>query len=367
MATIAIDARIIASSTGRYVERLINYLEKLDTANTYYILVREKDKSYYAPTNPNFHVKIADFADYSLGEQLGFATFLKELNPDLVHFCMPQQPLLYTRPAVTTIHDLNLVHRTDKGEMGHIEFFVKQFIFKHLLRKVAKRTNHIIVPTDYTRHDLLQFVHIPEGKITRTYEDADTNTFPPQPVEILEGKQFIMYVGRAEVHKNNRRLIQAHQQLLGDHPNLHLAIVGKIDELRQADIEWTHANNFKNVDFLGFISDNHLNWLYKNTAGYIVPSLMEGFGLPGLEAMKSHAPVISSNATCLPEVYQSGAHYFDPLDIDAMAHAINDVLTDKNLAKTLINNGEKVASQYSWERMAQQTLNVYNTVLKTKK
>jgi hypothetical protein len=93
MAHIAIDARIINSTTGRYVERLVTFLQDIDTTNEYSILVREKDIDFWKPRNKNFTVRVADFDNYSFAEQIGFKFFLDKLKPDLVHFCMPQQPL----------------------------------------------------------------------------------------------------------------------------------------------------------------------------------------------------------------------------------------------------------------------------------
>ena len=106
MAHIAIDARIINSSTGTYVERLLHYLKQIDTTNTYTVLIPSKDLSFWQPTKSNFTVKAADFKNYSLAEQTGFAKLLSSIHADLVHFCMPQQPLLYRGKTVTTFHDL---------------------------------------------------------------------------------------------------------------------------------------------------------------------------------------------------------------------------------------------------------------------
>jgi glycosyltransferase involved in cell wall biosynthesis len=91
--------------------------------------------------------------------------------------------------------------------------------------------------------------------------------------------------------------------------------------------------------------------------------LSEGFGLPGLEAMAHGAPVVSSNATCLPEIYGQAARYFDPVDVQAMSGAINEVLTDKSLREVLIEKGKRQAAKYSWQRMAEQTLEIYNQAL----
>jgi glycosyltransferase involved in cell wall biosynthesis len=362
--TIAIDARIIATGTGRYVERLLHYLEQIDTTNRYFVLVRKKDIGYYKPANQNFLVVEADFADYSFGEQIGFAIFLYGLKPDLVHFCMPQQPLLYMKPAVTTVHDLNLLRITANDDMGRIELVIKKIIFGVLLWAIAHRTSRILTPCKFTRQDLVQFAHITNDKITVTYEGADVATnSPPQPVAQLSNQRFIVYVGRAEPYKNNRGLVAAHQKLLQQFPDLRLVIVGKKDILRQGDMAWVEQQGYKQIDFVGFVSDEELAWLYKNCAAYVFPSFMEGFGLPALEAMASGAPIVSSNATCLPEILQDGAHYFDPRDIDSMARAIAEVLSDSKLRQKLLDNASRVYPQYSWRRMAEQTLEVYRKIL----
>lgn len=362
--TIAIDARIIATTTGRYVERLIHYLEKLDTDNDYLILVRKKELDYYVPANPRFTIIEADFADYSFAEQIGLKQLLNHLQPDLVHFCMPQQPVLYKGKAVTTVHDLNLLRITSNDDMNLVELRVKKQIFRALLKRVARKSRHLITPSEFTKQDLVHFSGIPASKVTVTLEGADTVEATPFPVAELENTPFIMYVGRAEPYKNNRRLIQAHQQLLKKHPKMRLAIVGVKDILRQEDMKWVKKNDYKNVDFLGFVSDAQLAWLYKNTKAYVFPSEMEGFGLPGLEAMSYGAPVASSNATSLPEIYKDGAHYFDPFSVESMTTAINDIITDPSLRKKIITNGKKVHASYSWERMAKQTLDIYNNALK---
>lgn len=113
---IAIDARIINSGTGTYVAKLLEYLQQIDQTNHYTVLVRAKDENYWKPTAENFVVKVADFDNYSFAEQVGFKKFLEELNPDLVHFCMPQQPVFWRGKRVTTVHDMMLLktYNSDK-------------------------------------------------------------------------------------------------------------------------------------------------------------------------------------------------------------------------------------------------------------
>lgn len=359
---IAIDARIINSGTGRYIERLLHYLQQLDHFNEYLILVRRADLNYFKPSAPNFKVVEADFKDYSFGEQLGFARLLKKLKPDLVHFCMPQQPLIYSGVTVTSVLDLNIL-RMDVNDMNPVELRVKKTIFAALLRKVLKRSRQIITISKYSKEDILRFSHINPNKITVAYLAADKAPGKPKEVKAYKNVPFIMYVGRAEAYKNNRGLIKAHQQLLATHPDLRLIIIGRKDDLREADIKWVRDNGFKNVDFLGFVADDELAWLYQNTLAYVFPSFMEGFGLPGLEAMLYGAPVAASNASCIPEILGDAAEYFDPSRPEDIAKVVNELITNQTERSALIKRGHAQAAKYSWRRMAEQVLGVYKKAL----
>jgi glycosyltransferase involved in cell wall biosynthesis len=363
---IAIDARIINSGTGRYIERLLHYLEQIDDTNQYLILVRRADLDYYQPQKPNFTVIEAEFNNYSFGEQIGLARLLRKLGPDLVHFCMPQQPLMYTGPAVTSILDLNLLHITANDDMNAVELRIKKAIFGALLKKVARRSRHILTISNYSQQDIVRYCHVDTDKITVAYLAADKFEGEPKPMPVYASKQFIMYVGRAEPYKNNRRLMQAHQQLLTKNPDLHLLIVGRQDVLRQADMEWASKQGFKNIDFLGFVSDPQLAWLYAHCRAYVFPSLMEGFGFPSLEAMNYGAPVASSFATCLPEVNGDAAVYFDPENLADMVQVIGNLINDDKLRAELATKGYKQVKKYSWRDMAEQTLAMYNQALQQK-
>jgi len=366
---IAIDARIINSSTGRYIERLLHYLQSLDTTNNYTVLVRAKDKNYWKPTASNFTVTVADFADYSFSEQIGFKQLLDKLSPDLVHFCMPQQPILYTGKAVTTIHDLTLL-TTYNSDKNWFIFHAKQLVGNYVFKKVAHKSQHILTPTHYVKKSLVEFANISPKKVTTTLEAAEEVHGEPEPYQLVDGKQFIMYVGSQSDYKNIKRLILAHQKLLPHHPDLQLVLVGKTSGKNGAaagrNKAWCETNKHQNVIFTGFLPDSQLAWLYQNTSAYVFPSLMEGFGLPGLEAMISGAPVVSSKATCLPEVYGDAAEYFDPTDVDDIAITIERVIDDNSLRDELIQKGYRQAAKYSWRRMAEQTYQVYMNILNQK-
>jgi len=360
---IAIDARIINSSTGRYVERLLFYLQQIDTTNQYVILLRAKDVTYWQPTNPNFSVVVADIKNYSFAEQTKLKKILDDLQPDLVHFCMPQQPLRYKGARVTTVHDLTLLN-TYNSDKNWLVYHLKQLVGRHVFRSIAHSNRFILTPTEYTKEEYVKFSHVAADKVVVTYEGADVTPEAPERLS-LPFKRYIFYVGQQSDYKNIKRLGDAHQRLLATYPDLGLVLVGSKNAASLKNEAYFNDNNYKQIYFPGYISDAQLAWLYQHTAAYIFPSLMEGFGLPGLEAMAYRAPVISSNATCLPEVYQDAAYYFDPTDTDDIARAISDVLSNQELRENLIIKGHEQVKKYSWRRMAEQTHEVYMRALNT--
>jgi glycosyltransferase involved in cell wall biosynthesis len=362
MSHIAIDARIINSSTGTYVERLLHYLEIIDTVNTYSVLVLKKDVDYWKPANDNFSVIVADYDNYSFNEQLGFKKFLDTLSPDLVHFCMPQQPVLYRGLHVTTFHDLTLIN-TYNSDKNWLIYHAKQLVGRFVFKYVAKTSKHIITPSEYSKNELIDFAPVASHKTTVTYEAADIDKVATKPYE-HDFKRFLLYVGQQSDYKNIRRLASAHQRLIKKYPDLGLILVGRKTLSHKLNEAFFEEKGYKNILFTDFIPNSQRDWLYENTDAYVFPSLMEGFGLPGLEAMAYGSPVVSSNATCLPEIYGDAAHYFNPNDTTDIARAIDEVLDNPLLKKELITLGYEQVKKYSWKRMAEQTHEIYITALK---
>ncbi len=362
MAKIVIDAREYTTSTGRYVFRLIQYLEKIDRENDYTVLLKPADMEAYEFTNPRFSKLATPYAEFSFGEQLGFARQLQGLGADLVHFGMTQQPLLYRGKSVTTMHDLTTA-RFYNPDKNRTLFAFKQQVYKSVIKRVAQKSAAIITPSEFVKQDILDYTGVNPKKINVTYEAADPITEMPSPLPDLQKKQFIMYLGRPTPHKNLERLIAAFQLLRAQHPTLTLVLAGKKDANYQRIESVVPEGLRSHILFTDFISEGQLRWLYENCAAYVFPSLSEGFGLPGLEAMAHGAPVVSSNATCLPEIYGNAAHYFDPNDTQAMADAINEVLSNKKLRAELVQKGHHQAAKYSWQHMAEQTLAIYEKVI----
>ncbi len=362
MSRIVIDAREWSTSSGRYVSNLVRELEKIDKTNAYTVLLKPRDMDAWEPANSNFRKLACSYKEFTFGEQLGFKKQLDGLGADLVHFGMAQQPVRYGGKTVTTMNDLTTLRFTNPAKHP-VVFWFKQRVYAWLNKKVAHKASAIITYSQFVKDDVVRYAGIEPDKVTVTHLAATAITDEPEPIISLQDKQFLMYVGRPTPHKNLERLIEAFVELKHRHPDLVLVLAGRKDANYERIESDVRQHTIKNVVFTGHVSEGRLRWLYENCAAYVFPSLSEGFGLPGLEAMVQGAPVVSSNATCLPEIYGDAALYFDPLEVSAIAYAINKVLTNKSLRADLVEKGRDQSARYSWRRMAEQTLAVYNKVL----
>jgi glycosyltransferase involved in cell wall biosynthesis len=362
MKRIVIDARELRTSTGRYMERLLHYLQEVDRKHEYIVLLKPGDIASWNPEHRNFSKHVCPHDEFGFSEQIGLKKQLDRLRPDLVHFGMVQQPVWYHGKVVTTVHDLTTMRFTNPSKNSFAYTF-KQQIYKYVVWRAAHKSSVVMTPSQFVADDVVRFTGVKPDKVVVTPEAADPIRAAAKPVKPLVGRRFIMYVGRPMTHKNLERLIDAFASLRSQHPKLVLVLAGRKDANYQRLEDEAYVRGAKNILFTGYVSEGQLRWLYERCEAYVFPSLSEGFGLPGLEAMRHGAAVVSSNATCLPEVYGDAAHYFDPGDTAAMASAINEVLTDKKLRDELIKKGRAQAKKYSWRRTAEQTLDVYKQAL----
>jgi glycosyltransferase involved in cell wall biosynthesis len=361
---IVIDARAHKTGAGRYVNRLLEHLQNLDSPHRYTVLLHPEND--WRPQNSNFAVAFSKYKQFSLNplEQIGFAWQLYQLKPDLVHFTMTQQPILYFGNIITTTHDLTMLRFVRPGRSPLPIFWVKKLGYRFLFWWGHVKSKKIIVPSRFVANDLSTHYPLSTSKITVCYEASE----PPLPVAAKKPKMtyenYILHVGNVFPNKNIYRLVAAFEKLHKTHHDLHLVLVGKKEHYFQELDKYIALSPSKShIHTVGFMEDSELKWLYTHAKAYVFPSLSEGFGLPGLEAMAHGCPVVSSNATCLPEIYDTAAYYFDPHDTEDMARAIDEVLGSKKLRKQLVEAGHKRLMDFSWRKMAQETLAIYNECL----
>jgi glycosyltransferase involved in cell wall biosynthesis len=362
MSHIVIDARESGTSTGRYIDKLVEFLHVLKPNHRFTIITKPGRVEYIRKIAPSFDVVETNVKEFTFAEQFTFKKEIEALQPDLVHFPAVQQPVLYTGKVVTTFQDLTTARFRNPAK-NPIVFWIKQRIYIWLNKWVAHKSAGHIAISEWVKNDVADFCKIDKNLITVTLEASDPME-GDEPFHPVDGKKYIMYLGRPTPHKNLGRLIDAFVILKKNYPDLYLVLVGKTDFNYRQHEERVKRDGIPDVIFAGFVPDEQFKSVYSRAAVYCVPSLSEGFCIPGLEAMTYGAPVASSSATCLPEVYGSAAHYFNPYDPTDIARAIDDILTNPKLRKKLIELGYKQVKKYSWKRMAQETLAVYEKTLK---
>ncbi len=373
---IGIDARFYGpkqKGLGRYVQKLVENLEKVDLSNQYIIFLRKENWPEYQPANPRFKKALADYQWYSLKEQILMPFKIRRSKVDLIHFPHFNLPIFCFKPFVVTIHDLVLKRFPTRraSTLGPFLYWLKNLAYRLVVFLAVKRAKKIIAVSNYTKKDILRYFRIKPEKIEVVYEGTPElrtrlkckNLFSEKRFYIsgasLCAKPYLLYVGNAYPHKNLERLILAFAKLVKDKQmDCQLVLVGELDYFYRRLQE--QFSSVKGLFFTDFVSDKELAALYQSASLYVFPSLGEGFGLPPLEAMTYGLPVVSSRAACLPEILGQAAVYFDPTDIEDMAEKIKQVLKDKRIREKLIDQGFRRIQEYSWSKMARETLEIYS-------
>lgn len=358
---IVVDARIRRATTGRYIDRLIEHLQKIDKNHRYTVLLNPDDP--WQPTNPNFTALACPYPQFSINpiHEIGFALMLYKLKPDLVHFGMSQQPLLYFGNIITTTHDTTMYHFVRRGSTPLPLYKIKIGMYRFMVWWAHRKSKHVIVPTQTVAEEFAERQPFVKKKLVVTYEASEPAMAVKAEKPGSVNSDFLLYVGTAFPHKNLSKMIEALGVLNQKHPDLKLVITGKRTEKHFVELmEWAKDRpEFKNLITPGFVTDAELKWLYEHCKAYVFTSLSEGFGLPPLEAMAHSAPVVSSNASVMPEVYGDAAHYFDATNPQDIAAKVEEVLSNKKLRSALIQRGHEQLKKYSWSKMAQETLALY--------
>lgn len=371
---IGIDARMYSSEftgIGRYVYELIENLQLVDHKNEYVIFLNPEEYAKFEPKNKRIRKVMVKAQHYSFAEQVSFLRILKKAKLDLMHFTHFNVPILYRRPSIVTIHDLTLSFYPGKKMNSWIHRLAYNVVLKNAVRHAKK----IIAVSENTKVDLIELLHVSPNKIDVVYEGVSEKFTPKIDKEknddVLKkygiGKEFLLYTGVWRGHKNLVNLIKSFAILTGGDSavDAQLVITGNEDpyypEVKRTvkELNVEHA-----VIFPGMVSEDELISLYQSAKLYVFPSLYEGFGLPPLEAMRCGTPVVASKTACIPEVCgEDNALYFDPYDPTEMADMIQRVWVDETLQKQLHDHGLKHSLKFSWEKMAESILKIYESCI----
>lgn len=371
MARLALDLRFFRAATGglgRYSRNLLSELLKIDQVNEYTAIITSEDEPEFSLRSPNLRKEILSVGHYSLKEQTVLKTFLNSQSFDLVHFANFNHPILYRRPFVVTIHDL-IMHLYPSGSQKNS--WLRRIAYKTVIND-CRRAARIIVPSRSTRDDLVKILKFPEPKIAITPEGSEPGfrLHSDQEKRAIRKKfqlpqRYLLFVSRWEAYKGLPTLLEAHQRLNKDFPDLALVICGRPDKQNPQVAGLVEAAKRQSQKIItpGFVSDEDLAAIYAAASVYVHPSWYEGFGIMILEAFGAGVPVVTSHNSSLPEVVGNAGLLVNPQDPNDIAAKIRRILLDEKLASLLRRRGLQRVKQYSWAKMAKQTLAIYQEVL----
>jgi glycosyltransferase involved in cell wall biosynthesis len=287
-------------------------------------------------------------------------------HPDVVflptaHWAIPN-PLI---PTVTTILDA-MPFRLPA------EMVASRKRLCGMTRINARLARRIITISSWSKRDLVDLFNLDPGRVDFTYLGYDKrfyNSAPGEkvPTDLLLSRlgirrPYVLHHGMVQLRKNLVRLVQAWGQITEGPGGLDVQLVlAGPPGLGQEQIEEAAASSPKSerIVLTGALESSELALLVKNASICVIPSLYEGFCLPLVEAMACGVPTIASNSSCIPEISGGVLEYFDPLSVEEMAEAMRRALEDSDLRERLRRDGLARAAEFSWERCARETLEIF--------
>lgn len=269
-----------------------------------------------------------------------------------------------TKTAVF-IHDLTFARVPDAAVPSLVGYL------SGVVPRSIRNSDVVVVNSESTKADIIALYGTPEDHIIPVQFGVDSRFKPStdglnelRAKYALPERPYILSVGTVQPRKNYARLISALGQLRRNGLDVSLVIAGGKGWLDTPIYETICAERLEStVIFLGYVDDFDLPALYSSAAVFAMPSLYEGFGLPVLEAMACGTPVVTSTVSSLPEAAGNAALLVDPTSVDAIADALQKLLTDSSLRETLVSRGTKRAAEFMWKRTARQLESAFKLAL----
>lgn len=259
--------------------------------------------------------------------------------------------LLSPIPFVLTIHDL--IHLDFPGKFGAF----KKLYYEKLTKPSVKQAFKIITVSEYSKKSILEWANIPENNIV-VVGSGISPYFSKEGARYQPGYPYLLHTGNTKAHKNTVRMIEAFATAKID-TALRLILTGTPTQEHNSLIAKYKLDN--RVIFSGPLSNEKLAEYYRGAHAFLFPSLLEGFGLPVIEAMTSGIPTLTSNITSLPEVAGDAAILVDPYQIESIAEGIEKITTDTDLRNNLVSKGFERVKLFSWNKTADKVQQVLNS------
>src|SRR5215469_7360442 len=362
MSTIAVDAThsVDPEPTGIsvYSQRLVESLLQLPTAHRFlvcYRLSRWKRRAAFLRPSGRHEFKVRLFQEP--------LTFWLPWQTDLFHGLAQRAPAFRFRREVVTVFDIFPITGTDYSAP---DFRRK---FSALLLAAVHRSTRVITASRYTAAELQRHCDVPPEKLRVIPVGVNVPASLPAPEERLNerrrwvgpGNELVLVVGAIQNRKNSLGAVRAVAMLP---ERFHLILAGGNGYGSERVHDFIRRERLGGrVHALGYVSPTQLESLYSAASVFLFPSFEEGFGIPVLEAMARGLPVLASKTSSLPEVGGDAALYIDPQHTAEIAARVRQSVEDGNLRTELICRGSARAGRFTWQSTAEQTLEVYETVL----
>jgi glycosyltransferase involved in cell wall biosynthesis len=356
MARIGVNALYLipggVGGTEIYLRELLAALAELDQTNEYLIFTNLETQADLVPKQANFHWKPqAVHARFRpariLWEQLVLPFEGARYRLDVFFNPGFTAPIFSPCRQVTVFHDLQ-----HKRHPEYFRWFDLPF-WRLLLWAAAHRSHRLIAVSEATRSDLLRFYRIPKERVSVVHHGVEPAF---SRLDRSHTESYLLCVSTLHPHKNLPRLIRAYGRKERDCPLILAGLRGFHTETIERLIEEMGLQD--SVQITGWVTREKLYSLYERARAFVYPSMFEGFGMPVLEALAAGIPVACSDIPPLREVAGDAALYFDPLNEDEIASAIERVMSDASLRERLATAGRERAREFTWRRSAEQTLSV---------
>lgn len=371
---IAIDARGVnwykGTGIGTYTDKILKYMIK--THREIFYQIYWSGENYREFEDDNTKILMASKRHHRFFEQHYFPRNLTNESIDIYH--IPQNGIGISEKipckTVVTIHDLIPYILPETVGKGYLSKFLQE------MPRIVNLSSGIITVSECSKKDILRFFPVDEKKVFVTPLAAD-DKYKPLDKEKCKAtvldkynidKPFILYIGGFSPRKNVKSLILAFSKIyMNLKKEYNLVIVGanKDDMSLLKDLSMD-LNVQSHVKFTGFVDETLLPVLYNACDTFVYPSLYEGFGLPPLEAMSCGTPVITSNISSIPEVVGDGGILIDPFNIESLMNSLENLLNNETLRSSLSVKALKRASNFSWEKTSEKTIEAYKSILDIK-
>ena len=370
---IGFDGRYIQDhyhGIGRYAYELLRSLIELDQKHTYVVfwnpdLLNRRFDLQALFSHPRVESVPVRAPLFSPMEQALLPIHIWRQRIDLFHSPYVATPLLAPSPLLLTVHDLILEHYT-----SYLPGLWSRGYYHAVMRVSLRRAAHIMTVSEATCRDLIEYYHVSPPKVSVAPGAVDPQYKPATIMHIAAVRQtynlpehFVLWVGARRPHKNVGAVVGALARIQDQIPHA-LVLVGAPDMRFRDDLpaRIEHERLQERIITIDNVPEKDMPALYSAADVYLCPSLMEGFGLPVLEAMACGCPVVASDRSSLPEVAGDAALLINPSDERALAEAMLRVLTDACLGQSLRARGLSQATRFSWPLTAQRTLKVYGLI-----